>query len=212
MYLSPFTRMTDRAELQAVVDAVGVATVITVGADGAPQATLLPVLWEGDRLLAHAARANPQFRDLVDGTPALAVIHGANAYVSPNWYPTKAKAGRAVPTWNYVSVQLSGPLHRRDDPAWLRSTVDALAERHERDRDPSWSSAQAPEVFLDGLLLGIVGLEMTVTSAQGKAKLSQNRVAADRAGVIAGLRADSDCRSQALAEVMAEREERRASG
>lgn len=206
MYLSPFTTMTDRAEMASIVESVGVGTVVTVGTDGLPQATLLPVLWEGDRILAHAAKGNPQFSAATDGGPVLVVVNGPNAYVSPNWYATKAKAGRAVPTWNYVSVQLRGTLRLVRDRQWLRRTVDALAAHHERGRSQPWSSAEAPEVFLDGLLLGIVGLDITVTSVEGKAKLSQNRIPADRAGVIEGLRADPSPGAHALADVMARRE------
>lgn len=207
MYLSPFTTMTDRAEMAAMVESAGVGTVVTVGADGLPQATLLPVLWEDDRILAHAAKANPQFAAAADGRPVLIVVNGPNSYVSPNWYVTKAKAGRAVPTWNYVSVQLRGTLRLVHDRQWLRRTVDALADHHERGRPQPWSSAEAPDEFVDGLLLGIVGLEITVTSVEGKAKLSQNRVVADRIGVIEGLRGDQSQGAQALADVMARREQ-----
>ncbi len=202
MYTSPFTEMTDRDAMQALVDEVGVASWVTVSADGRPEATLLPVLWRGDRLIAHAAAANPQFQQLAQGAPGLAVITGPNAYVSPNWLPTKAKAGRAVPTWNYLSVQLAGPVTVHRDREWLLAAVEELSVVHERERIPAWTLDEAPQVFRDGLLLGVVGLEMTVTSAVGKAKLSQNRIPADREGIVAGLRQDQRPGGLALAEAM----------
>ncbi len=211
MYTSPFTEMTDRAAMQALVDEVGVASWITVSADGHPEATLLPVLWRGDRVIAHAAAANPQFQQLAQGAPGLAVITGANAYVSPNWLPTKAKAGRAVPTWNYLSVQLAGPVTVHRDREWLLAAVEELSVVHERTRTPAWSLDEAPQIFTDGLLLGVVGLEMTVTSAVGKAKLSQNRIPADREGIIAGLRQDQQPRAAALADAMEAAEQGRTS-
>lgn len=211
MYTSPFTEMTDRAAMQALVDEVGVASWITVSADGHPEATLLPVLWRGDRVIAHAAAANPQFQQLAQGAPGLAVITGANAYVSPNWLPTKTKAGRAVPTWNYLSVQLAGPVTVHRDREWLLAAVEELSVVHERTRTPAWSLDEAPQIFTDGLLLGVVGLEMTVTSAVGKAKLSQNRIPADREGIIAGLRQDQQPRAVALADAMEAAEQGRTS-
>lgn len=211
MYTSPFTEMTDRAAMQALVDEVGVASWITVSADGHPEATLLPVLWRGDRVIAHAAAANPQFQQLAQGAPGLAVITGANAYVSPNWLPTKTKAGRAVPTWNYLSVQLAGPVTVHRDREWLLAAVEELSVVHERTRTPAWSLDEAPQIFTDGLLLGVVGLEMTVTSAVGKAKLSQNRIPADREGIIAGLRQDQQPRAAALADAMEAAEQGRTS-
>ena len=48
----------------------------------------------------------------------------------------------------------------------------------------------APATYVEAQLRGIVGIEFTVTGVEGKAKLSQNRSDADRAGVAAGLAAD----------------------
>ncbi|HYO85734.1 MAG TPA: FMN-binding negative transcriptional regulator [Dermatophilaceae bacterium] len=212
MYTSPFTEMRDRAEMEALVRRVGVATFVTVGTDGRPAATLLPVLWRDDRLIAHAATANPQFRGLSDDAQALAIVNGPDAYVSPMWYATRAKAGRAVPTWNYLSVHISGRVRLHRDPDWLRAAVTELSERHEQGRASAWAIDQAPRLYLEGLLLGIVGLEMLIERVEGKAKLSQNRVAADRVGIIAGLRAEPGPASWAVADEMDRREQRRRTG
>ena len=97
-------------ELRALVAAAGTAQLITVAADGVPEASLLPVVWDGDRLIMHLARANGHWRTIAPGGPGLAVVTGPQAYVSPAWYPSKAEHGRVVPTWNYSAVHLAGPV------------------------------------------------------------------------------------------------------
>ena len=96
-----------------------------------PDATFLPVLWEGDRLVGHLARANAHWRRIVDGSPALAIVTGPDAYVSPSWYATKAEHGKVVPTWNYSVVHLRGSAVVHDDAEWVRSLVTRLTDRHE---------------------------------------------------------------------------------
>ncbi len=207
MYGSRFTRMTDEAQQRELVARVGAAQVVTVDPDGWPQATLLPVIWDGDRLVMHAAARNPHFADLVGrSVPALAVVTGPNAYVSPTWYPSRTKRGVAVPTWNYLVVQFRGTLTGYADRDRMRAAVTALSDVHEAHRPDPWTVESAPEYLVEGLLHGIIGLELTVTSVQGKAKTSRNRVLADRLGVIDGLRAepaDTGNGPHALAELMA---------
>jgi len=189
VYLTPFTTLDDddphdHAEIVALVEATGVAQVITTGPDGVPAASLLPILWDGgDRLVAHASRANPQFADLAADAPALAVVTGPDAYVHPTWYPSTAASGRAVPTWNYLAVHLSGTVRLHRDPEWLLAAVTRLSERHAPGHLPSWTLAEAPGEYVRGLLHGIIGVELTVNRVEGKAKLSGNRVDADRLGV-----------------------------
>ncbi len=89
-----------------------------MGEDGYPLATRLPVVWDGDRLVLHIARANPHWRSIPSDrdVPALAVVTDAEAYVSPAWYATKAEHGRVVPTWNYSAVQITGRVRRHRGP------------------------------------------------------------------------------------------------
>jgi transcriptional regulator len=138
----------------------------------------------------HLARANPHWRDVADGAPALAIVTGAEAYVSPAWYASKSEHGRVVPTWNYSQVHLTGRLTVHHDPAWLRDAVTRLTEAHERPRPDPWSVTDAPEAYVGKQLRAIVGLELAVEKVEAKAKLSQNRSDADRAGVVRGLRAE----------------------
>ena len=189
LYLPRFNVM-DADDVRPFVAAVGTAQLVTVGADGVPDATFLPVLWEGDRLVGHLARANPHWQRIVDGSPALAVVTGSDTYVSPSWYAAKAEHGRVVPTWNYSVVHLRGRVLLHDDPAWVRGLVTRLTDRHEQPRAEPWGVTDAPADYVEKNLRPIVGVEIVVASVEAKAKLSQNRSDEDRAGVAAGLRAD----------------------
>ncbi len=193
------------AEVRALVAAVHVALLVTVGSDGVPDATLLPILWGGDEVVAHLARANAHWQRVVDGSPGLLVVTGPDAYVSPRWYPSKREHGRVVPTWNYSAVHLSGPVRVHDDPQWLRTAVTRLTDHHEERSsgdDEPWTVGDAPARYVDGQLRAIVGISMQVADVQAKAKLSQNRSEADQAGVVAGLRASDDRCAEAVADAM----------
>jgi transcriptional regulator len=177
-------------DVRPFVRAVATAQLVTVGEDGVPDATFLPVLWEGERLVGHLARANAHWRRIVDGSPALAIVTGPDTYVSPSWYATKAEHGRVVPTWNYSVVHLRGAVTVHDDPEWVRGLVTRLTDRHEHARAEPWAVTDAPVDYVDKNLRPIVGVELVVESIEAKAKLSQNRSDEDRAGVATGLVAD----------------------
>jgi transcriptional regulator len=189
LYVPRFNVM-DPDDVRPFVEAVATAQLVTVGEDGVPDATFLPVLWEGDRLVGHLARANAHWRRIVDGSPALAIVTGSDTYVSPSWYATKAEHGKVVPTWNYSVVHLRGPIVVHDDPEWVRALVTRLTDRHESARAEPWAVTDAPADYIGKNLRPIVGVELAVSSAEAKAKLSQNRSESDRAGVARGLAAD----------------------
>jgi transcriptional regulator len=220
MYVPRHFAMADLAEIEAFVHGAGSGDLVTF--DGQrPVSTLLPVIWdrpgepEGDadpgygRLLGHIAIANDQWRTAAPGAEALAIVHGPQAYISPAWYESKARRGRVVPTWNYAAVHLTGTVAFHHDAEWLRALVTRLTERHEGGREHPWAVTDAPPEYIDGQLRAIVGVELTITSVQAKQKLSQNRSALDRAGVVAGLRGESGRGEPgpgraAIADVMAE--------
>jgi transcriptional regulator len=175
----------DRPEvLQDAVRRIGFATLVTQGLE----ANHLPMLLEGGILRGHVARANPVWK--AGAGEALAIFLGPHAYVSPSWYPSKAETGKAVPTWNYLTVHARGTIAWIQDGDWLRAHVTALSITHEAGRAEPWAVSDAPAGYIDALLRAIVGFELTVTHIQGKWKLSQNRDAADRAGVREGLQQD----------------------
>ena len=202
MYVPRFNALTDETEVRRLVATVGAGELITGGADGYPLATRLPLVWEGDRVLLHMALANPHWRSVEPGTPALLVVTGPEAYISPSYYATKAEHGRVVPTWNYSAVHLTGRLTVHTDAAWLRAQVGLLTDTMESGRTEPWAVEDAPASYVDQMLKAIVGLELGVERVEGKAKLSQNRSDADRAGVVAGLRATGRARDVAVAEAM----------
>jgi transcriptional regulator len=191
VYIPHFNVMAE-TDVHAFVTGIASAEIVTVGNDGTPLATLLPILWseDGGTVIAHMARANPHWREIKDDEPCLAIVAGPQAYISPNWYATKAEHGRVVPTWNYSAVHLIGTIAVHDDPEWVRHAVTDLTDRHEQPRDSPWAVTDAPEKYVAGQLKAIVGLEMKVERVDAKAKLSQNRSAEDQDGVIVGLRAD----------------------
>jgi transcriptional regulator len=204
VYVPRFNSLDDLEAIKALVRAIGAAELVTVGEDGYPLATRLPVVWEADRLVLHLARANPHWRAIPADAdvPALAVVTDAEAYVSPAWYATKAEHGRVVPTWNYSAVHFTGRLRRHEDPAWLLEAVTRLTQLHEGRRTDPWAVTDAPATYVDKQLRAIVGLELTIERVEGKAKLSQNRSTEDRAGVIAGLRDEGGSREAVVAEQM----------
>ena len=118
---------------------------------------------------------------------ALAIFTGANAYVSPNWYPSKAEHGKVVPTWNYETVHVRGHLVVHDEREWKLALVTRLTEHHESRSTQPWAVADAPPDYIERCSKAIVGIEVRITSIQAKRKLSQNRPGHDVAGVIDGL-------------------------
>jgi len=204
MYVPRPNVVSDADQIRAMVTAIGAAELVTVGEDGYPLCTRLPVVWDGDRLVFHIARANPHWRSVPsDGSvPALAVVTDAEAYVSPGWYAAKAEHGRVVPTWNYSAVQVAGRLRRIEDPEWLHAAVTLLTEQHEAQRPDPWAVTDAPAPFVAQQLKAIVGLELAIERVEGKAKLSQNRSEQDRAGVVRGLRAEGGARESVVADQM----------
>ncbi len=174
-------------EARGFVADVATAQLVTVGADGMPDATLLPVLWRGDTLVGHFARANPQWRRIVDGSAALAVVTGPDAYVSPSFYATKAEHGRVVPTWNYSAVHLRGPVRVVDDPAWLRALVGELTDHHESRRAEPWAVEDAPETYVDKQLRAIVGVEIVVERCRPRPSSARTARPRTAPGVVAGL-------------------------
>jgi transcriptional regulator len=175
---------------------------VTTGADGVPVATLLPIMWVDGIVIAHMAKANRQWRDLVPGAPALVIVTGPDAYVSPSWYAAKAEHGRVVPTWNYSAVHLTGTVEVHHEPEWLLAAVTHLTDTHEGSRADRWRVTDAPEAYVSGQLRGIVGIEVAVAKVEGKAKLSQNRSVGDQRGVIDGLRGEQVPGADAVADAM----------
>jgi transcriptional regulator len=156
--------------------------------DGTPVADHLPMLLARDSgtsgtLQGHVARANPLWRNAANGSEALVVFHGEDAYISPSSYPSKRTDGKVVPTWNYSVVHARGTIRFFDDEARLHALVSNLTDHFERDRPEPWAVSDAPADYVRAMLRAIVGFEIEVTEIVGKFKASQNRSAGDRDGV-----------------------------
>ena len=153
-------------------------------------------------LRGHIARANPMWRETAGGTKVLAIFQGSSHYISPNWYPSKQEDGRVVPTWNYVVVHARGSIEWFKDPAWLRGLLEVLTTLHERAYPNPWSISDAPGDYLQRMLGAIVGFEIPIDEIRGQWKLSQNRSAADRVGVVSALAGHADASAQEMAALM----------
>ncbi|MBN3863686.1 FMN-binding negative transcriptional regulator [Pseudomonas frederiksbergensis] len=206
MYTPNAFAINDLNELHQQILGTRLAILVTHGEQGL-QASHLPLLLNVNdgphgTLYGHLAWANPQWKELQNGAQALVIFAGADAYVSPGFYPSKTEHGKVVPTWNYVAVHAYGTAEVFSDADRLRDLVSALTDRHESGRASPWKVADAPADYIDGMLKAIVGFALPIQRLEGKRKLSQNRNAADIAGVREGLAASPDAHDQALAHLM----------
>jgi transcriptional regulator len=191
MYLPEHFRE-DRPEiLRQLMEQFPLAALVTLGSGGLV-ANHLPVLYDPEpapwgTLRGHLSRANGQWRDLRPEVEALAIFQGPQAYISPNWYPTKRETGRVVPTWNYAVVHVYGKLTIYAEPERLRAFLDRLTTAHETNQSRPWMPADAPPEYVEGLLKAIVGVELAITRIEGKWKVGQNQPAENRLGAAEGL-------------------------
>ena len=208
MYQPAHFAETRNEVLHAFIAEHPLGTLITLNTGGELQANPIPFFIdatpEGPGILrGHVARANPVWRETRDDTAALVVFAGPHSYISPSWYPSKGATGKVVPTWNYVVVQARGRLRAIDDATWLRAFVERLTKRFESPRAVPWHVSDAPADYIDTMLRAIVGIEIELTALIGKWKVSQNRGAADREGVVAGLHEIAERNGDAQAAAMA---------
>ena len=210
MYQPAHFERRDDASLQALLRERPLASLVALLPHGM-EANLVPLEFDPTAgshgcLRGHLARANPLARELAaaagDGVAALALFHGPQCYISPGWYASTREHGKVVPTWNYLLVQARGPLVVLDEAAAAHALVTRLTDRHEATQPKPWAVADAPAGYVASMLRAIVCIEVPLTSLVGKFKLSQNRSAEDRAGLVGALRAQGDGPAQALAERM----------
>lgn len=162
---------------------------LVVNGPGGLVSTPVPFLIDDGATLVRAHLARPNGLWKLAPCDALLIIAVDDAYISPNWYPSKAEHGRVVPTWNYEVVHVHGRLVAHDDAEWIGRQVRDLTDHNEQQLTVPWSVDDAPADYVDQMLRGIVGIELAIERIEGKRKLSQNRDAGDRRGVVAGLAA-----------------------
>ena len=206
MYLPEHFAEHDPAVLHGLIAAHPLGTLVTLGADGLTANhlpfMLAPDVGEHGALLTHVARGNRVWEDFSAEHEALVIFQGPSAYISPNWYPTKAETHRQVPTYNYATVHAHGPLVIHDDERWLRGFLGRLTKKMEADQSKPWKMGDAPQDYLRQMLEGIVGIEIPLSRIVGKWKVSQNRLPVDRAGAVAGLRATGEPEAVAMADLI----------
>ena len=206
MYLPSHFAETRAEVLQDLIHAHQLGTLVTSGPNGL-EANHIPFEYDPlpaplGTLRAHVARGNPVWREFSREIEPLVVFQGPQTYITPSWYRTKAETGKVVPTFNYIVVHAYGSMRAIEDKAWLRNFVGKLTHRFESPRAQPWSITDAPEDFIAQQLGAIVGIEIQLTRLIGKWKTSQNRPAADRKGVVAGLRGSDDPTVRAMADAV----------
>ncbi|MCD9231262.1 FMN-binding negative transcriptional regulator [Ralstonia pseudosolanacearum] len=198
--------------LHALMAQYPLGTLVTHGKSGL-DANHIPFLLNADEgrlgvLHAHVARANPVWQDVADGDEVLVIFQAGDAYISPNWYPSKPEHHRHVPTWNYRVVHAHGRIAIRDDERFVRGVLGRLTRAHEASQPVPWKMADAPADYVSALLKEIVGIEIEITRLVGKAKLGQNREARDARGAATALKASGkDVIGDAMLACLAEKRE-----
>ena len=163
-------------------------------------------------LHTHVARANPVWQDIASGDEVLVVFRAGDAYLSPNWYPSKHEHHRQVPTWNYMVAHAHGRVTVRDDERYLRGLVGRLTKRHEASQPQPWRMGDSPQTFINEMLASIVGLEIGITRLVGKSKLGQNKKRRNVLGAVHALKAQGhDTIADAMLAYVAERSDDAAS-
>ena len=205
MYVQPSFAETDPENLLDLAARYPFATVITPGATElwVSHVPLLVQRRDGALVLAgHLARANGHWEAMEGGASTTAIFHGPHAYVSPTWYATSP----SVPTWNYVVVHAVGKTRVHHDGHDLAELLRKLTEQYEGRQAGAWSPDRLPDDYAQSMRGAIVGFEIAVDRLEGKVKLSQNRSAEDRRGVVAALEAQLSEDSRAIAALMRQTE------
>ena len=193
-------------QLHALIARHPLGVLVTRGASGL-DANHLPFEMEPRAdslgiLHTHVARSNPVWRDIESGDEVLVVFRGPDAYISPNWYPSKPEHHRQVPTWNYMVAHAHGVVTVHEDERYIRGVVGRLSKQHEASQTRPWRISDSSQAFIAEMLTAIIGLEITITRLVGKFKLSQNKEMRDALGAAHALKAQG---SDAIADAMLER-------
>jgi transcriptional regulator len=197
MYRPDHFRVDDVPQMHALMRARPFAALVSAGSGGL-YASHLPTVLKDDGpcgvIECHLARPNPHWKDLAEGNEALMIFQGPEGYITPNWYPSKAQHGKAVPTWNFAVVHAYGRPEVMKDEDWLLRHVTELTAQQESSEAKPWAPSDAPATYIEVMLRGIVGFRFAITRLEGKWKMSQNREIHDQAGVVKGLieRGDGD--------------------
>jgi transcriptional regulator len=206
MYVPPRHRFTDGEALASLMTAHPLGAWVCLDRDGLV-ANHVPFLLDRRRgpfgtLIGHVSRANPVWRELGSAPPSGVMFRGEQTYITPGWYPGKAKHGRIVPTWNYVVAHAHGVARAIHDRTWMLAMLNRLTDAHEASQPVPWSVGDAPHAFIDPLLRAIVGIEIPIDRLEGKLKASQDEAMHDRLGTVQGLRTQRCEAAAAMADLV----------
>jgi len=198
MYLPAHFAETDKEVLHSRIAQYPFGTLITHGRSGL-DANHIPfelAAEDGEMgvLHAHVARANPVWQDVANGDEALVVFRAGDAYISPNWYPSKHELHKQVPTWNYMVVHAHGRITILDDERYVRGVIGRLTRTHEASEPKPWKMSDAPKDYVDTMVRAIVGIQIEITRLVGKSKLSQNKDVRDIQGAAEALKSSGESR------------------
>jgi len=200
MYIPPAYEVTDWSEITSFISQARAGEFVTVNKDGTPEASTLPFTWYPQipdpssdvknygRATTHMARSNPQWREIEDGAPALIIVSGAGAYVSPTNYASTPVTGKEVGTWAYQVAHLRGSVRVIHEADEILKIVSDLQNDHEEDREIPWDLASANQDFIHELVKHVVGFTVEIRSVEAKFKLEQKQSASDRRATIDDLR------------------------
>jgi transcriptional regulator len=134
-------------------------------------------------VFGHISAQNPQRAAFDGGHQAVVVFRGPHGYISPAWYANK----RAVPTWNFAVVHVSGRPTLIEGPDATRSLLARLIKKFEAKSGTAYDFDELPADYVAGMMKGIVPFSMEIEAIEGKFKLGQERSQGDRDGVLAHL-------------------------
>jgi transcriptional regulator len=179
MYVPPHFAETRTEALHALIRDNPLGVLVTNGKSGL-DANHIPFELSGEQgamgvLHCHVARANPVWQDIAGGDEVLVVFRAAQAYISPNWYPSKNELHKQVPTWNYQVAHAHGRVTIHDDERYVRTLVARLTKTHEANEPAPWKMSHSARDYIDMMVKNIVGIEIEITRLVGKMKLSQNK-------------------------------------
>lgn len=135
------------------------------------------ILLNENILIGHIAEENTLHTVSIESDEALVIFSGEDAYISPNWYPTKQIHHKHVPTWNYQVVHIYGKITFQRDTKSKMAVIGRLTKLYEGQTNGSnaWKIGDAPSDFIEEMLDHIVAFKITISKVFGKSKLSQNR-------------------------------------
>lgn len=196
MYIPTYHEQTDSNAAHALIEAYPLGAWVALGKSELV-ANHIPFVLDKTRgrfgtLIGHVSRANPIWQQVSTTESSIVLFQGAQAYITPGWYPGKTEHGKVVPTWNYAVVHAHGAPRVVQDEAWLRDMLSRLTAANEKTQPAPWKISDAPEDYIAKLLRAIVGIEIPIEKLEAKLKASQDEAFQDRVGTVNGLTAKGD--------------------